>query len=412
MKKICIKKELCFFLFFSLLCFQSVSIWAANTEIGLDSEFGLSADALFDRARSTSSLRDYYRMRLNNPGLISGIDIDLGIDIIGIEDYSVLTEHGVQDFNANIGFSFLRFALSGEPYKILHFRGIDLSGKSVVIGKSFVVEGDGFFDPYGKVLQEDLCVFLFSVYKVKIDFGFLRSRVMSDIDSTGVRDEELSVGMVRFFTPHEADEFALYFNNNLFSGFDVNVILGDIFKSVSPYLDIPAVLRFAQVYPSGGIAKYIQKAAIWGSFSENTASAGCEIEISNLRYVLPVLESHSDPNNQTEKDDNMEKNGAGISFKAEHEFRQKQYSLLRAEAAVCLNSFCLFGATSFIKDPLLEPFGAAVDGVPGLRIGFAYYLSHVFELSISSAFNFVDDIQFMTGSFNHPVTRISLSVRI
>lgn len=408
-----------FSLFMLLLCLQSSSVWAADESHGPNnessSELGLHADALFDRARTTSSLRDYYRMRLNTPGLIDDIDLDFGIENIGINKYSVLTEFGIQEFNANIAFSFFRLDFPGSTEKqLFHFRGVDLSGKSVVIGKSFVVDGNGYFDPYGRVFQEDLCVFLFSLYRVKLDLGFLRSRVMDDIDSTGIRSEEISLEFKRFFTPHEADEYAFYFNNTIFSGFDLNLILGNLFKSVSPRLDIPSVLRFAGVYPSGGIAPYIQKGALWGTFSENTTSAGCEIEISNLSptFLASSVAVPTDKTATVEEKANVNNiYGVGFSLKAEHEFRQNMYSLIRSDFFMRLQSWYFSAASSFLKDPLLDPFGAPSEGVWGWQAHLTYYLFEGMGISLSTAFNFVDDIQFMTGSFDHPVNRIAIFLR-
>lgn len=417
MKNRDIKIRFPFFLFILLLFFESPSVWAVDESQGPDneigSELGLHADALFDRARSTSSLRDYYRMRKDSPGLIHGLDFDFGIENISIDDYSVLTEFGLQDFSARVAFSFFRFDTPDrQGSKILHFRGIDLSGKSVVIGKSFVINEESYFDTYGRVFQEDLCVFLFSVYRVSVDLGFLRSRVMSDVDSTGVRSEKVSDGLERFFTPHESDEYAFYLNNTVFSGFDVNLIVGNLFKSISPRLDIPSVLRFAGLYPSGGIAPYIQKGALWGSFSENATSAGFEIEISNIQKTYQsILEPTSEDLNATVENKLLDfLFFVGFSLKAEHEFQHTEYSFIRSEGRIGFNNFFFFAASSFIRDPLLHPFGLVDDYLWGWRTSLSLY-TPLYEISLSTALNFVDDIQFMTGSYNHPVTRIVLSVR-
>lgn len=398
MKSVCINRLVKFFFFSFLLCFITTPAWVAEPDLSQD--LGLHADALFDRARSTSSLRDYYRMRLDLNEKAGRGAFCLGIEKIGVNNYLVLTEFGVQKFDASIAFSFFRVDIPNTTQNtIFDFRGIDLSGKSVVIGKSFTINGEGFFDPYSRVFQEDLCVFLFSVFNFSLDLGFLRSRVMNDIDATGIRSEDISDSFVRFVTSHEADEYAFYCNNTVISGFDINMILGNLFKSISPRIDIPAVLRFANLYPSGGIAPYIQKATVYGTFSNNTASAGFELEISNLG-----------PKNYC----NTDKNGifgVGVSYKFEHEFLRNDYSLFCSEVTIGIFPLYLFAAGSFITDPLLEPFGASAQGVWGWRAGVLISFRSMLDISFSNAFNFVDDIQFMTGSYSHSVTRMAISLR-
>jgi len=271
-------------------------------------------------------------------------------------------------------------------------------------GRTFTIGEDGYFDPYGRVLQDDLCVALFSVFHVPVDVGFIRTRVTADIDETGVRDTDSVAAITHFFIPSSGDEYAFYFNNCLFTCLDLNMILSDAFSSFSPRLGIPALLRVTGLTSAdSGFGRIFKKGDLWGHFSEDETLLGADFEISDY----PAGRASA-----VQEKPGASGFGGGISVRGEYELQEQAYSSCRVEAGAGTSLIALTLAGSYLRDPLLEPYGMADGIATGGRLSGEIYPYRGLVFSGSVGLNFIDDIKFMTGAAGHLVYRISVIFRI
>ena len=164
--------------------------------INSPSLFSDTDDALFDLAKQTDSLLDYYNERMKENSFAFFLGFHVGFDVMEFKNYPVTTEFGYADFGIIIARSFIRLDLINDTVignKSFNIRGFDFSGKAVSLSKPFVVDGIGYSELHGKIEMQDMFLGLFTLFNIKIDAGFMRNRIVLSgyTDSSGIHSNKM-----------------------------------------------------------------------------------------------------------------------------------------------------------------------------------------------------------------------------
>jgi len=384
-----------FFLIFIITLFSSLSTWAQEQ------------DALFDMARQSNSLQDYYQTRLSLPSFVDRVDFDFGMDNYRFDKYPVYSDFGPTDYDILVNYSYLRFNLPrfiDLPQEGFWFRGFDYSGKSVALGKGFTVEDVNFSELQGEIYMQDMFMTLFTLWTIDIDFGFIRNRIFSDYQETGVYENDdniINSGFKTYITANPSDTFSYCLNVNSNYVFRFNLKAYEIVESFKPTISL---LYLLQKKDNFYIPKIFKNGDIWINYNPEKILIGFELVIDNTpKFTWEEFNTSLQ---------HFTLNAVGYNFKVNSEISILSVDNSLVAAKLSYGFLYLKYCFSYINDPYLLNFGSSNGQTIGRQFEIGLSANHLVNLSFSRSYNFSEQLSLFSGSYNHPVHILSFSFRL